>query len=350
MEMADQLDDRAIVVGIGSYPLFSSDGRTANNLQGPVRDAQEMASWLSQTARAKVVLITSTGRPGEAWQVAERRPCRADIEHEFDQYVSQGFLAPTRRIGRRLYIYMAGHGFCPEPRHMSLITADALANISIPNIQATSWVDWFAVQTYFDEFVLWMDCCATQTYDYEGGKPMLKRLASRPEGRGKVFMAFAARPTRVAFEGPVGPSGQIRGLFTHKLLLGLRGAAASGNVVTTSSLMAYFRNSSVIVGSQPVANPEAARLEPFFPEADDMFLADVSDALPEYKLAVPLPDNAEIRVWNTTGQPIPIRAVVSQGVARVKLGIGIYKAESAGFSRLFEISSGTDSHAEVRFA
>jgi hypothetical protein len=332
-------NDSAIVVGIARYPQFSFDGNSANNLQGPVNDANEMAHWLTATAQANVTLITSNGDGQSNWSVQDLRPNPQDISERFQSYVRLGMGLPSRRVGRRLYVYMAGHGFMPEPRHLALVTADALSDEILPNVQATSWIDWFADQLYFDEFVLWMDCCATRTFVYSGGKPLLKKAAARQDGRGKVFMGWAAGPSRAAFEGPLGVNGQVRGLFTDRLLRGLNGAAADANgIVSTSSLVAYFKNSNGLVGTLAQSSSNLVST-PTFVEQDELVLANVGSNLKEYSLKFLLADGATVLIQ--TGNGTFATVTVLNGTAKASLPIGLYKAECGGFSRMFEIASGT---------
>ncbi len=341
-QTANVLNDRAIVVGIARYPRFGTDGQSANDLKGPVNDAVAMASWLVKEAQASVTLVTSNGVGNAPFSVTELRPNPQDLQDQFLAYISEANSKATRRLGRRLYVYMAGHGFVPEPRNLSLITADAMSDVFVPNIQATSWIDWFAEQLYFDEFVLWMDCCATRTYVYEGGKPLMKKVATRQDGRGKVFMGFAAGASRSAFEGEIEPGGDVRGFFTDRLLRGLNGAAAHGDgKVRTSGLIAYFKNPNAIVGDGRVDTAgEGMEIRPVFPETDELVLADVGKNLPEYVFSVPVSDGALIEILDKDRIPMA-SGTVTNGVVKTKLGLGIYKAIGPNFAKVFEISSGT---------
>jgi hypothetical protein len=334
--------DRAIVVGISNYPKLGIGG-----LSGPVKDAHAMADWLQQSAGAHVTLITSEGRGSESWTVSDRRPNQQDIEDGFDSYILESMDQNTMRIGRRLYVYMAGHGFAPEPRHLALITANALRDVKIPNIQATSWIDWFADQLYFDECVLWMDCCAERTFLYDGGKPLMKKAATRQNGRAKVFMAFAAGPSVSAFEGPIGPNGEIRGLFTDRLLRGLKGAAADASgTVRTSDLMVYLKNQQGLIGNAPTAGASTgAAFEPVFPETADLILAQ-GQSLPTYSLKVALPDGTTLTVLDAR-QTVVDQDQVTNGVVKMQLPLGIFKAVGPGLSTLFEIASGTTSEVDL---
>jgi Caspase domain len=332
----DGPSDRALVVGIQRYPDLG-----LNPLQGPVKDAEEMADWLANSAKAHVTLITSNGSDGQKWTVTDIRPHPQDIIGEFENYLREANKKPVRRLGRRLYIYMAGHGFMPEPRHLALITANAIGDQAIPNIQATSWVDWFADQFYFDELVLWMDCCATRTFSYDGGRPLLKKVAERQNGRGKVVIGVAAGATLEAFEGNVGPNNEVRGLFTNRLLRGLRGEAAhSDGIVRTSGLKSYLTNKNILVGGAVVSTDGNEKLlKPQFLEEDELEFANVAGNLPLYKLKAPLADGTVLEIRD--GQQFVGAGNVQGGEVDFRLAIGLYKAVAGQFSRLFEISSGS---------
>jgi hypothetical protein len=327
--------DRAIVVGIARYPQLG-----LKSLNGPVNDAKRMADWLVNSARAHVTLITSDGNGTDSWNVSDLRPHPQDVVSRFVTYLAEAQTRPTRRLGKRLYVYMAGHGFMPEPRNLSLIMADALGPVYIPNIQATSWIDWFADQLYFDEHVLWMDCCATRAFSYDGGKPLLQKTATRQDGRGKVFMAFAAGPTLETFEGPVGQNGQIGGLFTDRLLRGLEGAAAHGDgMVRTSGLVSYFRNRRGVVGDEKVSdaghnNPA----EPVFPETSEMEFGTVT--LPQYVFRTAVVDGTLLNIRDTE-ERLVASGTIANGTVTLPLALGIYRASAPGLSKLFEIASGT---------
>lgn len=359
----DEECDRAIVVGVARYPQFGLDGVSSNDLKGPVNDAKEVANWLEKEAKAHVTLITSNGHdhipesthcPASVWTVTDRRPNEQDLKTEFESYLSESLIKRTSRLGKRLYIYMAGHGFMPEPRHLALITANALADRYVPNIQATSWIDWFAEQLYFDELVLWMDCCAIRTFSYEGGKPLMKKEATRQDGRAKVFTAFAAGPALATFEGPIGPEGEVRGLFTDRLLRGLKGAAAdSSGIVHTSDLIAYLKNQKALVGDTPVSNLPTGHSEvptppdPVFPEADELVLARIE--LPSYNLKFALPDGARVKIveYRQGVERVVSEQSIARGIASVRLSRGIFKAIGPGVEKLFEIGSGTVTEVDL---
>jgi len=339
--------DRAIVVGISGYPNFGVP--PPNNLNGPVRDAKEMARWLSISAGAHVTLITSVpGKPGKVaeWDI---HPTRSEVDAPFEGFIGESLKLVgqnrSSRLSRRLYVYMAGHGFAPESRALALIMANAIGDQSLPNVEATAWVDWFADQLHFDELVLWMDCCATRAYDFASGKPMVKKAAARQNGRAKVFMAFAARPSVETYEGPIGSKGEVRGIFTAHLLRGLREAGGNAQgIVTTSSLVSFLTNHQGLTGEAPTQG-SSTPTDYSFPATDEMVLGKIP--LPEYVLKVPVPNGRNVRLQDGVGALVTTE-VVKSGEIRVPLAVGLYKALGENtFSKVFEIASGTDRHVDL---
>jgi hypothetical protein len=331
-------DDRAIVIGIGRYPRFGPDGASPNDLLGPVADAREMADWLVNVARARVTLITSDGDGSQNWTSEDLRPTESDVSATFDPFL----LAAGERVANRLYVYTAGHGFAPDPRSRSLILANALGTAKVPNFHAPAWIDWFAAQYHFDELVLWMDCCATQTFDYAAGVPPMPRTAARSGTPAKVFMAFGSGIGRSAFEGPIGPDNEVRGLFTDRLLRGLRGAAANENgEVRSASLKKYLYNGRDAAGDEPVERPV---VEPIIPQDDDMLFARAQ--VPVYSIAArasdgsALAEGARVDLLNGSLEKIRDSEVVG-GRVEFRLIPGIYKLRGAGMDRIVEIGAGT---------
>jgi hypothetical protein len=190
-----------------------------------------------------------------------------------------------------------------------------------------------------------MDCCATRAYDFQAGKPTVKKGAARQNGRARVFMAFAAKPSAETFEGPIGPKGEVRGIFTTHLLRGLKfaGGDAQG-IVSTSSLVSYLTNHQGLMGDAPT--PGSSTPTGYeFPQTDEMILGRI--ALPLYELKVPVPNGGKVRLLNGVGALVTTEVVV-RGAIRVPLAVGIYKVVSDnGFSKLFEIASGNALHVNL---
>lgn len=337
--MAD--NDQAIVVGIGRYPRFKGDP-----LPGAITDANMMADWLAHSAMANVTLITSEGLSAqtgkETYKITDLRPHRSDIDIGFSGYTTNG----NGRQGRRLYIYLAGHGFMPDYKSLALITAEASGDKFLPNIDGPGWAMWFADQLYFDEIVLWMDCCATRAYRYELGAPTVDSAAGRQNGRAKLFCGFAAQPSQKSFEGPYGKNGETMGLFTAQLLRGLEGAAADAqNNVTSESLKKFMKTTlgAGTDGGTPAGS--TVRQPPEFPFDDDMVFAQAQ--VPTYSLFVPVPDGEEIELFDGRLKSLG-KFNASRGRIEAKLHTGLFKVVSGSFSRHFAIAAGATSNVDLR--
>lgn len=341
------MPDKAIVIGVGHYPKLGRNGAEPNDLPGALEDADAMAEWLADVAGAEVTKITSTGRNGQPWDVAQIRPVLQDVNDAFMPFVT----APNRQ-GDRLYVYMAGHGIAPEPRSRCLILADAVASVTpwVPNCEAPAWIDWFAGQTKFDEFVLWMDCCGTQGLEYVRGRPPVAQTVTRPVADAKVFMAFASANGLSAYEGPT-DGNVVRGFFTDRLLKGLKGHAVNIlGEVRSGSLASYLLNGSA-ESSDGLTPSTPSRPPPEVPHQHDLLFATVP--MPAYEIqirdsqgAAP-PDGTQI-VATRPPEPFTQTQSVVGGWATFNLPVGVFKLSGPGVSRLIEIGAATPSRIEWR--
>ena len=116
-------DHHAIIVGIAYYPGLLNDEGQPSDLDGPVIDATAIRDWLVDAdggglAGKNVTLITSTKRVKRA---RSAKPTLATIQQAF-----RDLQAKTRkRPGRRLYVYMSGHGFAPDADEGALYRPNA---------------------------------------------------------------------------------------------------------------------------------------------------------------------------------------------------------------------------------
>ncbi|MFV3126207.1 caspase family protein [Niveispirillum sp. KHB5.9] len=321
--------DQALVIGIGRYPQLGGTANTPRHLPGAIADALDVAKWLT-AAGVNVTLVTSDGRPGEVWQVDALRPHSMDIADAYRRYNGSD---PTNR----LYIYAAGHGIAPKATSRSLIMADACPPFWLPNVELPEIVNWFANQGWFGELVLWMDCCAVQALEYSsiGNAGLPNTAAATTPSR--MFMAFASGNGRAAYEGPVGPDGNVRGLFTQRLLRGLRGAAADQTgAVTSQSLANFLRNG----GTEGPGITDAV-----VPLSDPMLFA--TSAHPSFSIRAvgddgqAWPDGTPVSLSVPPAPPLG-GAAVAGGRVTFTLGVGLYRLSTpTGSRRLIEISAAT---------
>lgn len=230
-------DDHALVVGINLYPALG-------DLGGAENDARAFAAWLAHprggnVPNANISLIVSSdhAQPGTH---LDARPQIADIERVFDSYFLRGMDAG--RAGRRLYLYFAGHGFAPDLEDAALFMANAAKGMTGYHVTGRPYANWFRKAGYYDEVVLFMDCCRDV---YKRARPRMPPYeditATNP---GERFFAFATKWSRKAREGPWGYDATTRGIFTLTLLEALRNGAprdANGQV-RANDLEAYVIN------------------------------------------------------------------------------------------------------------
>jgi hypothetical protein len=230
-------DDRAIVVGIGRYPGLS-------NLDGPENDAKSFRDWLIDPMGGALppkpapnvnLILSSNYAPPLSSVTAE--PAIQAVFNAFDELrvLAEANGAGGFKAGRRLYAYFAGHGFEPQPDQPALLTANA-AQGAYWHIASRAWASWFRRACYFDEVLLFMDCCREVTFTFPAfGPPYPDRIG---QGTAKWLAGFATQWGRKSREKII--DNTSRGVFTTALLKGLRGGAAVDGEITGASLKEYI--------------------------------------------------------------------------------------------------------------
>ena len=133
-------DDYAVVVGIAGYPKLG-------DLDGTENDAIAFSEWLvsadgGDVPRQNVKLVLSSdypynGRPTEAL------PTTALVDQKFDELIEDG-LGQGGRLGRRLYMFFAGHGIAPDIDETALLMANAAVPVRTGHhIPARAYAKWF---------------------------------------------------------------------------------------------------------------------------------------------------------------------------------------------------------------
>ena len=255
-------DDWAIVIGITYYPNLDKNARP---LQGAHLDAHAFYDWLLDSTGGAVPPENATlilWPPGS--DVAKARGVHGAIFDAVDnlRQISKrnAERGDGKRIGRRLYLYMSGHGFSPREDQTALAMPNVDADCVGPGYH---WLgeytaDLFYFQACFDEVLLFMDCCRTTVAIPALNEPWGRRDDLRAYSNVKAFYAFAAKRGLTAHEQR-DPAGNMRGVFTTALLAGLCGGVPdppSDDRITTGSLRDYLTN---ILGSP---GPEFTKADP----------------------------------------------------------------------------------------
>jgi hypothetical protein len=222
--------DRAIVIGVERY-----DDPGVKPLSGPRGDARAFYDWVTSldggaVPPENVVLLDGQGQ--------EKDASIADIEAAF-----LGLCEPAKNspyLGRRLYVYLAGHGVAQNAQEVSLLASDGGPSASDRHIPGWHWLNWFLVSAYFDEVVLFADCCRTAF-----GHWMVRPFPLKEAERGYQLKVKWARGLAVqyggtALEEQVGETS--RGVFTKALLAALNTARDEKGEVTPASVSEFFFN------------------------------------------------------------------------------------------------------------
>jgi hypothetical protein len=218
--------DHALVVGINSYSKLRT-------LRGAEADALAMRDWLAATRGGdvpedQITTILSSDYPAPSHPTMAR-PMTDDIRAEIERLIDDA--GPSLRLGRRLYLYLAGHGFAPSIDESALLMANASA-ATLHHLPGVRYANALRESTVFEEIVLIMDCCRDHV-----SRPPLIDLGLPPiavdNADAAYFFAFATRWSLGSREG-VDEFGQVRGHFTRAILEGLHRESA-----TSKSVMAY---------------------------------------------------------------------------------------------------------------
>jgi len=331
-------NDYAVVVGLSKYYELADP---PPHLKGPENDERLITKWLTDPAGGglppgNVQSLTSSVTqypPIPAGTVVQ--PDRGYIDLLFRNLnriaIENQKARKGRRVGRRLYVYMSGHGFSPEANKGCLLTADAGDGYT-NHVHASAWIEFFQDAGYFDEFVLWMDCCMDRG---RAGLPLqfppLEKVIG-PGPSGAAFIAFAARRDQRAVEVEVPENGRhYHGAFTWELVQGLRGAAVNQNGDVTGRSLADWLRHAVRARLEPghLTMPFVSQ-EPEIVKEDDALVFSQGIAPLLMKVALNFPPEAvgcQIHLW-TGYDTAPAKTwVLSEESWVDHIGPGLYVVE-----------------------
>lgn len=230
----------AIVIGINSYPDIG-----LAQLKGPINDANDFYDWLCDPSGGNVpaknirrILSTDFGTQKDC-------PTPNHVEALFEPFILGGVQG---KIGDRLYIFVAGHGF-GDPQDMNKTALYAAnAKMMFPwHIAVTEYVNWLHCNAVFEEIVLIMDCCRAINSLHEIKKPQYVSLqygGSIPlpaASKVRFFYAFAVGRGGLAREDTF-DNGKTSGFFTKAVLDALRNARPLQGEVTGQQLKNHIHN------------------------------------------------------------------------------------------------------------
>lgn len=330
--------DYAIIIGLENYP-----GLGKPVLSGPEKDAKRFEEWVRSPTggslpKRNVTCIVSSDYPPPYKSLIQTSPTEIDILeafgklHNLSNKNSEDGLGP--KVGRRLYIYMSGHGIAPTPVG-SLTEESALltANVDPKQIKVIHYhipgnytVNWFCKNNYFDEVFLFMDCCRevhtvpfiNQLFNPTGG-----------ESDAKKFCAYATKWSRLAREKKFG--GKVaEGIFTKTLLLALNGGASEPdpanpgqNRITFESLRSYLVNNMIQFIDPQFRNLPDVQ-EPvidYLPADKNHVILETKESLQRFPVEINAPAGAtgEIGIYSTSEKQIIERIPVDKLPTKIEL-------------------------------
>jgi hypothetical protein len=331
-------DHYAVVIGISLYPTLGEPPGTAADLKGPENDADAVYRWLKTAGGvpdSNIKVVRSSAftpfNPATAG-----KPTTTEIDECFQwlDQLAQANKASRKglKVGRRLYLYVSGHGFSPKRSQGCLFAANATPRFAFTS-NVSRWVELLQDANYFDEFVLWMDCCMNRiSLLNPSDVPFMPITGSDPAG--PTFIAFAAQRPLKAVEAPVADDqNRVHGVFTWALLDGLQGAAVdSYGMVTSHSLANWLRNAM-----RPRMSPADQDDPDVAKEADilreDAGLVFARGLAPKtYKMMLSFPATAvgqQARLWS--GRPPKIdQTFTIQSTVALSLATGLYVLDCPG--------------------
>ena len=341
-------DDHAILIGINAYPELGEGGAAAN-LNGPGNDVDAIKAWLLDAHGGGFASDANIHelRSAPATVAANAHPTVDELDALLssidDIAIANRKAGKGQQVGRRLYLYMSGHGFSPGRQRACLFSANAKDRLGL-NVHATGWLNWLQDSGYFREFVLWVDACMNRmSFLQPHDPPMQPVVVSNPPLAN--FVAFAAQRPLKAVEQPITEdAGKAHGVFTWTLLEGLRGAAADANGrVTGTSLANWLRNAQSARFTPQDRDDRDVAQEPEIVQQDAGLIFARGVSAPAYAVALSFPATAAgatARLWSGS-PPAAVQSFQPAAAAPTKLALrpGLYLVDvpSVGLRQGFEV-------------
>jgi hypothetical protein len=294
------MDDWSLTVGVRYYP----DDKLGD-LDGPEVDATEFHQWVTSPsggsvtdpANAKLILSSHYGpRPADP---ASANPTVPEVNKFFEALQNlvrkKKAAGAAEKIGRRLYLYFAGHGFMPPASKYEV--AVLMANAEDPDalghhILATAWAEMFYDSGYFQEVLLFVDACRNELKNAPRNVPFLTPLNDpNAKKNGRRFYAYAAKWDRDARERAL--HGGSRGVFTAALMAGLRGGAADPvtQEIRAKDLSNFlYQNTRQFLAEEERSNEEIdsePEIQPPFSQRENFVIATVPNIPYPVRFEVP---------------------------------------------------------------
>jgi hypothetical protein len=292
-------EDWGIVVGVGVYPGLS-------NLDGPENDASAFYDWLvapdgGAVPPEQVARILSSQFQPPAATARDAEPTNLRVQYAFEDLQgvadANAKAGRPRRVGRRLYVYLSGHGCAPRFGDAALLTANATQLHAGYHILGKLYANWFLRSNFFDQAVLFMDCCRESYPQVPPSLPPWSDITGTDAvDKTRSFYGFGTKWSRLSRER-VMEDGKVHGIFTWALMKGLQGAAcdpATGQINATTVGNYLYNNMKTFLTPDDLADPDVPK-EPdleYDNNPNNPIVLATLGAVPRYSVTINLPANA----------------------------------------------------------
>lgn len=215
-------DHFAVLVTIDRYPGLS-------DLHGPERDGHAFRAWLESASGGDVdplniahIKSSTFGVMSDAYVA---NPTERQLVHQLDKWmrVSGGW---QNKVGERLYMYFAGHGFTAGSTISDPALFSAIAQNGDPaHIAGYRYAAKIANAGFFEEIVLVMDCCQDVLKASQVLEPTWSPPDRNQSANVRLLQAYGAPRGRKAFERALTEGATPQGLFSTVWLEALETAA-----------------------------------------------------------------------------------------------------------------------------
>ncbi len=342
--------DWALAVGINKYP-----DPAFPRLDGPEADAKDFFKWVTSkdgggvaTSRARLI-VSSQFRP--AVDAIDAEPTAEAVQKFFEKLAAVAKKNDEKgdglAAGRRLYIYLSGHGFALEDKDTALAMANAARDRLKHHIPGKAWANLFCVSGYFEEVLLFMDCCRNDLPRTIPNPPSVSVSPNPGAARHRLY-AFATQWGAESRER-VFAKGKSRGVFTMALMAALRGGACEPGTdrITAMSLRSYlFNNMKEFLGKKDLENPQIPKepdIEPPNQQASDFPIIQVKNPPKGGAVRILLPPAEAGKTINIRNGQFQVVRTQKAKPPEWKLDLprGLYLAEIVGgpAARPFEVKA-----------
>ena len=218
----------ALLVGLSEYPAVGK-------LKGTVNDLHDVCDWLSielKVPRENIICWTDTPK-------LFRRPSSDDF---YDWILDWGEKAKQKQgrfpLGKRLYVYYAGHGYNATTGQQSMIMPRSTPETwnMVPMIPLRESL---RLRAHFEEIVVVFDACRDVLGYAKDAIWLDQPEAAKDSNQVRVFSAFASKSGKKAKEVEF-TKGKWAGVLTQAFLAGARGYAADDKGVVYAHAMKKF--------------------------------------------------------------------------------------------------------------